>query len=198
MPAEVELKASVPDWGGAVARVERAGGALQFAGALEDRRYDSAERALTAVDHVLRLRVYRDASGARAVLDFKGPTRIEGGYKVREEISTPCGDATATALLLERLGYQVVKEIDREIRQYECVGAIVRFERYPRMDDLVEVEGSPEAIEAAITVLALPREAFTTERLLAFAQRFEARTGTRAATSAREAAGDYSRSRPDA
>ncbi len=57
MAREVELKAIVPDLTLAVARVLEAGGAPGFAGRLEDRRYDTPDRALALRDHVLRLRV---------------------------------------------------------------------------------------------------------------------------------------------
>ncbi|MEP7348297.1 MAG: hypothetical protein ABI877_23730, partial [Gemmatimonadaceae bacterium] len=88
--------------------------------------------------------------------------------------------------------------IDREARVYDLDGAHVRFERYPRMDLLVEVEGDPAAIERAIAVLALPRSSFTTERVSAFVSRYEARTGMRAAISEREARGDFRDSLSDA
>jgi hypothetical protein len=51
------------------------------------------------------------------------------------------------------------------------------------MDDLVEVEGTPEAIERAIAALGLARDGFTSERLPEFVLRFEARTGTSAVLS---------------
>jgi len=188
---EVELKSVVPDLADARRRVEAAGGRLVFEGRLEDRRYDDAARTLALQDHVLRLRTYRDDSGAKAQLDWKGPTRREGGYKVREEMSTRADDADVLAGILERLGYEVVREIDRDIAQYELAGAVVRFERYPRLDVLVEVEGAPERIENAIAVLGLPRDGFSADRLVAFAQRYEARTGQRAALSDSELAGDY-------
>jgi predicted adenylyl cyclase CyaB len=191
---EVELKALVPDLADARARLERAGARLVYEGRLEDRRYDAPDRSLAARDHVLRLRVYRDAeSGAvrTAALDWKGPTGYDAGYKVREELSTDARDPDALAAILERLGYVVTREIHREIAQYEVAGATVRFERYPRMDTLVEVEGVPEAIELAARATGLPREAFTSERLPAFVARYEARTGERAALCDRELAGDY-------
>ena len=81
--------------------------------------------------------------------------------------------------------------IDREIAQYAVCGATVRIEWYPRMDVLIEVEGEPAAIEAAIAVLGVPRVNFTSERLPDFVARFEARTGQRAAICQREIAGDY-------
>ena len=116
-------------------------------------------------------------------MDWKGETHYEDGFKVREEVSTSAGDPDALAEILGRLGYVVTVEIDRQIAQYELYGAVVRFEEYPDMDPLVEVEGPPAAIEQAIEAIALPRNGFTAERLLEFIARFEARTGRRAVLS---------------
>ena len=195
---EVELKGVVPDVAAARARVEAAGATLAYEGRLEDRRYDTPERRLAARDHVLRVRIYRRSGEATASVDFKGPTSYDSGYKTREELSTGTDDADALVAILGRLGYVVTREIDREIAQYALDGATVRFEHYPRMDDLVEVEGEPAAIERAIAVLGVPREAFTSERLPAFVARFEARTGERAALCDRELAGDWRYSAADA
>ena len=180
---EVELKSLVHDVEASRAAVERAGATLVFHGRLEDRRYDTGDRALTARDNVLRVRVYRDATSTKAQLDWKGPTKRENGYKLREELEAMVENADALVAILDRLGYEVTIAIDREISQYEYEGAMIRYERYPRMDALVEVEGTPEAIERAVAVTGLPREGFTSERLTEFARRFEARTGTRAALS---------------
>ena len=192
---EVELKAAVPEPTATRERVERAGGRLVYEGRLEDRRYDLADRSLFARDHVLRLRIYRgrgtDGDVHSAALDWKGPTGYVDGYKVREELSSGVTDPDTFATLLERLGYVVTREIHRQIAQYELAGATVRFERYPRMDVLVEVEGTPETIEAAVAGTGLPRSAFTSDRLPAFVERYEARTGERAALCDRELAGDF-------
>lgn len=196
---EVELKAAVADLAGARARVEHAGARLAYEGRLEDRRYDAAERALAARDHVLRLRVYRTSGGvASAALDWKGPTGYADGYKVREELTAGVDDPDALATILEQLGFVVTREIHREIVQYELGGATVRFERYPRMDVLVEIEGTPETIERAIDATGMPRAEFTSERLPAFVARYEARTGERAALCDRELAGDFRFSVDDA
>lgn len=180
---EVELKSVVDDLDGCRARLERAGATLTFQGLLEDRRYDTDDRALAARDHVLRTRTYRVDAVERTELGWKGPTSYDGGFKQREEIGCGVQDAREAAQLLEKLGFRITMAIDREIWQYELHGATVRFERYPRMDDLVEVEGAPEAIERAIGALALSREGFTSDRLPAFVRRYEARTGSRAAIS---------------
>ena len=178
---EVELKCVVDDLARRRAAVVRAGATLTFEGPLADRRYDTPERALAARDHVLRVRTYGGAGAVKVELDWKGPTRREGGYKVREEIDVHVDDPDAIAALLDRLGFVVTIAIDREIAQYDLGGAMIRFERYPRMDDLVEVEGAPDLIELAIAALGLPRDGFTSERLPDFVRRFEARTGTPAA-----------------
>lgn len=187
---EVELKSVVDDVARRRALVEQAGGTLAFEGQLEDRRYDTITRTLSAQDHVLRVRIYRAGESTKAELDWKGPTRLENGYKLREEIGSEVSDANALVAMLERLGYEVTVAIERDIAQYTLFGATVRFERYPRLDDLVEVEGEPAQIERAIAALALPREGFTAERLPDFVRRYEARTGQRAALSQAELAGD--------
>ncbi|MDQ2666410.1 MAG: class IV adenylate cyclase [Gemmatimonadota bacterium] len=180
---EVELKSVVDDLRLRCQAVERHGATRVFAGQLEDRRYDTPDRSLAARDHVLRVRIYRDAVLTRAELDFKGPTSLEGGYKVREELGTQLTDADAIVAMLDRLGYEVTVTIDRDIVQYDLDGAMIRFETYPRMDDLVEVEGLPEQIEHAIAALGLPRAGFVADRLSDFARRFEERTGEPAAVS---------------
>jgi adenylate cyclase class IV len=191
---EVELKAAVPDYGATLRRVEAAGAALTFVGRQEDRRYDTRDFALRGRDHVLRLRSRRGdgahAAAGAASVDWKGATAYDGGYKVREELSSGVGDPDALAAILHRLGFVVTLELDREVREYALGAATLRFERYPRMDVLLEVEGEPAAIERAIAATGLPREGFTAERLSAFVERYEARTGGRAALSERALRGD--------
>src|SRR5258708_7627758 len=159
---EVELKSVVIDVSRGRKAVEAAGATLVFSGRLEDRRYDTSDRSLTQRDQVLRIRIYHDVRTTRAQIDWKGPTRREGGYKLREELEARVTDAETLTAILVRLGYEVTISIDRAIVQYELDGAMIRFEHYPRMDDLVEVEGSPEQIERAIAALGLPRDGFTT------------------------------------
>jgi predicted adenylyl cyclase CyaB len=187
---EVELKSVVDDPARRRAAVEAAGATRTFEGHLADRRYDTPGQALQARDEVLRVRTYRDARTARVELDWKGPTRREGGYKMREELDVHVDEPDALAAILERLGYVVTIAIDREIVQYELAGAMIRFEHYPHMDDLVEVEGSPEQIERAIAATGLPRDGFTSERLPDFVRRFEERTRSVAALSDGELRGD--------
>jgi predicted adenylyl cyclase CyaB len=190
MPREVEVKSVIDDVDGARRRIEAAGATLEFEGRLEDLRYDTPDRRLVSRDEVLRVREYHGPTGTRTSLEWKGPTRYENGYKVRDEITTTVAPAAELAAILERLGYRVIGRIDRDVAQYAVDGATVRFERYPRMDALVEVEGPSGAIERAIEALGVPRAGFSAERLWAFVERYERRTGARAAVSHDPLAGD--------
>lgn len=188
---EIELKGVVTDEAKSRAQLVAAGARLIFEGELKDRRYDMPDRSLFAKDHVLRLRVARGSENERARLEFKGSASFPDGYKLREEIGTSVDDAETMHAILESLGYVVTREIDRHIASYDFGGTMVRFERYPRMDTLVEVEGEPAQIERAIAALGIPRASFSTERLADFVRRYEARTGARAAVSTRELNGDF-------
>jgi len=180
---EVELKAVVDDLAERRKRVEEAGGSLSFEGKISDRRYDFETAELSGRDEVLRVRQYHGQAATKTFLDWKGPTEFRDVYKVREEVATPVEDFDSLEQILMRLGLVVVTEIDREIAQYQLGGATVRFEVYPRMDILVEVEGEPAAIEQAIEVIGLPRGTFTNHRLSDFVADFEHRTGVQAAIS---------------
>jgi predicted adenylyl cyclase CyaB len=195
---EVELKAVCDDLAARRKQLENAGAKLTYAGRLVDRRYDIESRELADRDEVLRVRRYEGGGSTKTYLDWKGPTETQGVYKVREEISTSVDDFVALEHILDKVGFIVTMEIDREIVQYELGSATIRFESYPRMDVLVEVEGEPEAIENAIEALGMMRGEFTSERLPNFVDRFEQRTGVRAAICDRELSGDYQFRRSDA
>lgn len=188
---EVELKAVVDDLELRRQRMDAAGAEVTFEGRLSDKRYDLPSRDLAQRDEVLRVRRYETKQSVQTHVDWKGPADSAGAYKVREEVSTVVEDFEGLSTILEKLGYVVTREIDRQVVQYRCGAATVRFEIYPRMDILVEVEGEPPVIEEAIGALGMLRGEFTTERLGVFVDRFERRTGVRAAISDRELVGDY-------
>jgi adenylate cyclase class 2 len=184
---EVELKAIVDDLAMRRRKIEEAGATLIFEGKLSDRRYDLGARELSARDEVLRIRRYESAGSTKTFLDWKGPTEIRDVYKVRDELNTLVDDFDTLETILGKLGFELVGQIDRTIAQYSLGGAAIRFETYPRMDVLVEVEGEPTAIESAIDALGIPRGTFSSDRLAQFLAAFERRTGVRAEV--REAAG---------
>ena len=94
-------------------------------------------------------------------------------------------DPKATLVVLRRLGYKVVRRIDRVVEQYRLGDATLRLEWYPAMDVLLEVEGAPDEIERAIAATGLPRDAFLPESLPYFTKAYEQRTGRVARVSRR-------------
>lgn len=176
---ELELKARIDDPETLRKHLRDAGLTAGFQGEMLDRVYDRPARGgeLGARREVLRVRVYREEGAERTVLGWKGPTRVEGGLKLREEEETEVADRAALEAILAALGYRVVKAIDREIEMFEGGAVSVRLERYPRLDLLAEVEGEPSAIEALLPRLGLRREAWVPHPLSWFVRGWEARTG---------------------
>jgi adenylate cyclase class IV len=182
---ELELKARVEDPEALRRALLAAGAELVYRGAMLDRRFDRKGR-LDARDEVVRLRVFQPADGAAmwGVLGWKGPAGTRGRYRHREEWESRVDDPKATLVVLRRLGYKIVRRVDRAVEQYRLGGATVRLEWFPAMDVLAEVEGEPDAIERAIAASGLPRDAFLPESLPFFTSAYEQRTG-RAARTAR-------------
>lgn len=183
MATELELKAVVDDMDALLQRLRAAGAELSFSGLMHDRRYDR-EGTLASRGEVLRVRTFASGDAPpRVVLGWKGPvSRSAEGYKRREEHECQCTGASP-ADILERIGFSVVHSIDRWVDQFALTDTMIRVETYPRMDTLVEVDGTAEAIEGAIALTGIPRNAFTAESLDAFVKRFEERTGEQAVLS---------------
>lgn len=175
---ELEVKARITAVAALRRALGRAGARLEFRGRMLDRRYDH-RGALTRRDEVLRLRVFRPAGrgAVSAVLGWKGPASARGPYRHRAEIEALVREPDHLHALLERLGYRVTLAIDRRVEVYRLYGAVLRLERYPRMDTLLEVEGSPRAIERAIGATGVPRDRFLSESLPYFTAAYRRRTG---------------------
>jgi predicted adenylyl cyclase CyaB len=175
---ELEVKAPVADPEAVVHSLLAVGAQRVFLGEMIDRRFDRDGR-LESRDEVLRLRVYRRAGGEESwgVLGWKGPKSLHGGYRRRAESETRVVDPEAAIAILEHLGFAVVYRIDRRIEQLTLGDATIRIERYPEMDVLVEIEGSPQSIEAAIAASGVPRADFVAESLPYFLDAYERRTG---------------------
>ena len=183
---EVELKAVVAGARAVGARLLAAGAEPGFAGHLCDRRFDR-DGELTARGEALRIRVFRGDDGRQdTVLGWKGPVSFESGYKRRVEREYRVAAADPVDGLLEALGFLPIHQVDRYVECYALRGAVLRLEWYPRMDCLIEVEGAPRAIEAAVVATGIDRGAFSADALTDFVARYEARTRTQAAVSLAE------------
>jgi adenylate cyclase class IV len=181
---ELELKARVDDPDQLRTALLAAGAELVYRGAMLDRRFDRRGR-LERRDEVVRLRVYHphDRSPEWGVLGWKGPVRLQGEYRAREEWESHVDDPRAVLVVLRHMGYKICARVDRAVEQYRLGEATLRIEWYPAMDVLLEVEGAPEAIEHAIAATGLPRDGFLAESLPYFRAAYEKRTGRTARVS---------------
>jgi adenylate cyclase class IV len=176
---EIEVKARITHLAALRRALRRAGARLEFRGRMTDEKYDRGNE-LKRRDELLRLRVYRAAGrrgGPDAVLGWKGAQRRRAGYRHRPELETVVPDAAALRGVLRRLRFRPVETTDRRVEIYRLRGATLRVERYPRMDTLLEVEGTPRAIERAIRATGLPRARFLSESLPYFMRAYRRRTG---------------------
>jgi adenylate cyclase, class 2 len=105
---------------------------------------DTPEAALLKKGELLRLREF----AGEAVLTFKGPSLADGKHKRREELETHVSSATATAALLERIGFLGTFRYEK----YRTVYARPNDEGLLTVDEtpigpFLELEGSPEWID---------------------------------------------------
>lgn len=175
---ELELKAVVAQPEAMRAALRRVAGKPTFVGMMTDLRLDR-DGALARKGEVLRVRRLSGDDGAGSeVFAWKGPTSVSPeGYKSREELEYQVVGEGSVKQLLEALGYAVFHRIDRHVEIFELTGATARLEWYPEMDTLMEIEGSGEAIEAAIAKLPIAHREFSPEALSRFTDRYTARTG---------------------
>lgn len=187
MATELEVKALVPDPGALRRALLAAGARENFRGMLRDRRLDRGGELLGR-DEIFRLRRWVPRQGAeRAEVGWKGTKSVSAaGYKRCEEIEFAVSDGASALRLLETLGYRVFHAIDRYVEVYQFDDVVARLEWYPRMDVLVEIEGTPEGIERLITIAGLSRDQCVPDALAEFGERYEARTGRRALFSEQE------------
>lgn len=182
MASELELKAVIADPAALRRSLGAAGAMRRFRGRMDDRRLDRGGELL-ARDEVLRVRRWQPETDGepRAEVAWKGPKSVNlAGYKRREELECDASDPAVLFRLFSRLGYEVIHGMDRFVEVWALGDTTLRLEWYPRMDVLLEIEGSPAGIETAIAALGLDRSACTAEALAVFAERYAARTGVAA------------------
>jgi len=173
---ELELKGVVPDPAATRGKLLSSGLIKGARGMLRDRRYDR-QGEFTARDEVVRVRAFTRENGTtQFTVGWKGPTqRSPEGLKQREEreFDVDAGDPSS---FLSALGFEANHSIDRYVEYYylKDLKGSARLEWYPRMDVLVEVEGTPDQIETVIAAMGLPRDSFTAEALTAFTARYDA------------------------
>ncbi len=96
---------------------------------------DRREELLSS-GRILRLRT----DGQRARLTFKGPLRMEGNMKVREEREVEIESADEARALFENLGYAVVRRYQKMREEWQLGGVTIALDHTP-IGDFAEFEG---------------------------------------------------------
>lgn len=104
--------------------------------AFEDNWILDREGELISSGRILRLRT----DGGRARLTFKGPMRLEGNVKVREEREIEISGADEAKALFENLGYQLVRRYQKVREEWHLGGVTIALDHTP-IGDFAEFEG---------------------------------------------------------
>jgi predicted adenylyl cyclase CyaB len=104
--------------------------------AFEDNWILDRENELLSSGRILRLRT----EGQRARLTFKGPLRMEGNMKVREEREVEIESADEARALFENLGYAVVRRYQKMREEWQLGGVTIALDHTP-IGDFAEFEG---------------------------------------------------------
>jgi predicted adenylyl cyclase CyaB len=85
---------------------------------------------------ILRLR----NDGVHAHLTLKGPMRMEGKLKIREEHEIGIASADEARTLFERLGYEVMRRYQKVREEWQLGGVTIALDHTP-IGDFAEFEG---------------------------------------------------------
>ena len=139
--------------------------------------FDYGDGRLQKAGRALRLRTY----GSQALLTFKGKRQDDPLFKKRPEIQTRVEDSEATRKILRALGMSVCFRYDkfREIRKWVVSGHSVEVcIDETAVGNFVEIEGDPDAIQAAAKLFGWRREDFIrTSYVELYAERGKSRPG---------------------
>jgi predicted adenylyl cyclase CyaB len=104
--------------------------------AFEDNWILDRQGELLSSGRILRLRT----DGQRARLTFKGPLRMEGNMKVREEREIEIESADEARALFDNLGYTVVRRYQKMREEWQLGGVTIALDHTP-IGDFAEFEG---------------------------------------------------------
>ena len=105
-------------------------------GAFEDNWVLDRDGELLSSGRILRLRT----DGGRARLTLKGPMRLEGNVKVREEREVGVENAEEAKALFENLGYRVARRYQKVREEWHLGGVTIALDHTP-IGDFAEFEG---------------------------------------------------------
>jgi adenylate cyclase class 2 len=148
---ETEVKFYMPDLNVIRVRLDHVGAALKAPRVYErNARYENSDETLTPNGIVLRLR-----QDSRVRLTYKAPSEQTAvGVTSRMEAEVTVDDYDTMHLILQRLGYHSYVIYEKYRTTYELGAAEIVLDEMP-FGTFIEIEGTVDSIEAAITALDL-------------------------------------------
>ncbi len=112
-------------------------------GSFEDNLILDRGDELLSTGRILRLRT----DGARARLTLKGPMRLEGNLKIRQEHEFEVESSEEARSLFENLGYAVVRRYQKVREEWQLGGVTIALDHTP-IGDFAEFEGDRAEVVA--------------------------------------------------
>ena len=98
--------------------------------------YNSPVRDFRKSDEALRVRIVN----GEIELTYKGP-KLSSQSKSREEITVKINDLKAMDLILQRLGFIKVLELEKTRKNYKVNNFTISLDRVTNLGDFIEIEG---------------------------------------------------------
>lgn len=134
-------------------------------------RFDTPDRELHQVGHVLRLR-----QDTRARLTYKDAARVDAGALSRSELEITVSDFNETRNLLEALGYQVAFIYEKYRTTYRLGATELMVDEMP-YGEFLEIEGEAEGIRPSAEQLGLTWSTAIPDSYSALFERLRANRG---------------------
>jgi adenylate cyclase class 2 len=120
----------------------------------EDTYYQHPCRNFAETDEALRLRI----ADGKVEITYKGPKRVHGGVKEREELTARVVDGAFMARILERLGFKPVATVRKRRLYYTIEGlAEISLDTVEGLGCFVEIEYRGRARSAEEAAEAVER-----------------------------------------
>ncbi|MDD1705736.1 MAG: class IV adenylate cyclase [Methanoregulaceae archaeon] len=153
---EIEIKARVPDLDLIRERILLSHAGTPVRVHEKDIYYNAPHRDFGTTDEALRLRY----AGGTCILTYKGKKMQEYRLKAREELNCGVESGEMMELILRRLGFLRVAEVEKWREYYSYRGATVSLDEVKGLGSFVEIEapGSPAAENPEEFVRAIAKE----------------------------------------
>ncbi len=136
---EVEVKARVTDFNEIKNKLSQIGAQEVKKEHQEDFYFNAPHRDFAQTDEALRIRRIKSKEGFKKILTYKG-AKLDDSSKTREEIEVNIENMENTKLILEKLGFKLVKPVKKDRIYYTINKYIITLDTVYDVGNFVEIE----------------------------------------------------------